>query len=292
MTLTHSVVFFGTPEFAVPSLEALVKDSAFDVGLVITQPAAPVGRKKVITEPPVSSVAKKHGIKVLQPAHIRELERQKELWEIDFFVVVAYGKILSEELLSIPKIAAVNLHASLLPRWRGASPIQHAILAGDKKTGVSVQQMIRELDAGPVLGQKITDVGSHATFLDLHDRLKVMGADLLINVLKNPLHPIPQDSRAVTRCTKLSRLDGIVDSEHLSAEAIDVKVRALNPWPGVTCDIHGVLLKLIETSLEELPDAYALRCANGSILYLVQVQEPGKKIMSGAIWARGRSATG
>ncbi|MBI3336317.1 methionyl-tRNA formyltransferase [Candidatus Peregrinibacteria bacterium] len=289
MTSIHSVVFFGTPDFAVPSLEALVKDPAFDVRLVVTQPDKRVGRKKILTEPPVKIVAEKHGIKVLQPVHIRELEKQKELREVDFFVIVAYGQIFSQELLAIPKIAAVNLHASLLPRWRGASPIQHAILAGDKETGVTLQQMVRELDAGPVLGQKITPVGSRATFLDLYDRLKLIGADLLTDVLRCPLRPVPQDPRLVTMCTKLSRSDGIVDLGHLSAEEIDTKVRAFNPWPGVICDIHGVSLKLIETSLEEFSDAYALKCVNGSTIHLVQVQEPGKRVMSGAAWMRGKN---
>ena len=290
MTSTHSVVFFGTPEFAVPSLDALVKDPAFDVRLVVTQPDKPIGRKKTITPPPVKVAAERHGIPVLQPENVK-LEAERLKLKADYFVVVAYGQIFSQELLDIPRITSVNVHASILPRWRGASPITHAILAGDKKTGVTVQQMVRELDSGPILGQRQISITERSTFIDLHDNLMVMGADLLVNVLKHPLRPVSQDPQAVTLCTKLSRSDGLVDLECLSAEDVDIKVRALNPWPGVTGHVHGVSLKFIETSLEKLPDAYALKCADGSSLYLVQVQEPGKRVMSGAAWARGKNLT-
>src|SRR3989344_3996482 len=239
MTSTHSVVFFGTPEFAVPSLDALVKDPAFDVRLVVTQPDKPIGRKKTITPPPVKVAAERHGIPVLQPETVK-LEAERLKLKADDFVVVAYGQVFSQELLDIPRITSVNVHASLLPRWRGASPITHAILAGDKKTGVTVQQMVRELDSGPILGQRQISITERSTFIDLHDNLMVMGADLLVNVLKHSLRPVSQDPQAVTLCTKLSRSDGLVDLECLSAEDVDIKVRALNPWPGVTGHVHGV----------------------------------------------------
>lgn len=288
MSGTHSVVFFGTPEFAVPSLEALIKNAAFDVPLVVTQPDKLVGRQRVLTPPPVKVVAERYGIPVLQPKNVNH---QFPNVQPDFFVVVAYGQIFSEELLNIPRIAAVNLHASLLPKWRGASPIQHAILTGDTETGVTVQQMIRHLDAGPILGQRRIPLDRHSTYIDVRDRLKTIGADLLIDTLRSPLRPVPQDERQVTICKKLSRGDAALDPEFLSAEEIDRRARSLNPWPGVTCMINGVPLKILATSLTGLPDAYPLRCAKESIIHLVSVQEPGKRAMSGAAWARGKKVS-
>ncbi|OGJ54927.1 methionyl-tRNA formyltransferase [Candidatus Peribacteria bacterium RIFCSPHIGHO2_02_FULL_49_16] len=284
-----SLVFCGTPAFALPSLHILCSDPAFDVKLVITQPDKPIGRDKNLHSPPVKHVAEKYGIKVLQPKNMN-----KELSSIndqlssrpDFLVVVAYGQILSQEILDIPAIAPVNIHASLLPRWRGASPLQHTILHGDTVGGVTIQRMEYALDAGPILAQKSLFLDPRETTVTLRDKLSTLGAELLQKTLKEPLHPESQDPTKVTMCHKLTRADGHVQTETMTAEEIDRSVRALVPWPGVT--LFNQTVKILETALEPMEHAYPIPCAENTILYLVTVQPPGKKPMTGAAWARGR----
>lgn len=285
-----SVIFLGTSAFAVPSLEALLRHDAFDIHLVITQPDKPVGRKQLFTSPPVKVAAEEHNVPVWQPATINKEfpHSQFAILNSQFLVVVSYGQILSPSILDWPGIAPVNLHASLLPRWRGASPIQHAILAGDSQTGVTVQRMVKELDAGPLLGQVATPVLPRDTTPLLHDRLAVLGAELLVRTLLEPLHPVDQDLSAITICHKLTRTDGIVDPATMGAEEIDRKVLALHPWPGVTLTVDGQPLKILRTEPEPQPESTPLPCAHGTSLHLVTVQPAGKKPMSGAAWARGR----
>ena len=281
-----SIVFAGTPEFSVPSLESLIAHPACKVTLVISQPDKPAGRKQVMTPPPVKLCAEKHGIRVTQPKNInRDLSWEKI--DCDFLVVVAYGQILSKEILKIPSVAPVNVHASLLPRWRGASPIQNALLAGDTETGVTVQRMSEALDAGDILAQCTTPIDERETFSSLHDRLAPLGAQLLVATLTKPLSPVAQDETGVTYCSKLTRKNGDVDPAKMSAEKIDRCVRALVPWPGVCCSINGVPLKLLETSLTEEKGALALPCAENSTLYIRTLQPAGKKPMTAASWERG-----
>lgn len=292
MTLPFSVIFCGTPAFAVPSLEALAKDPAFNVVLVVTQPDKPAGRKKEMTAPPVKITAQALGIPIIQPVKVNDelpahLLMHPEL-QPDFLVVVAYGEILSQAVLDLPHVAPVNVHGSMLPRWRGASPVEHAILAGDAETGVTVQVMVQELDAGPVLSMAGTPIGARDTAVGLREKLCRMGADLLVLTLKQPLSPLPQPSEGATFCRKLTKEDGIVDRTKMTAEEIDRRVRALNPWPGVTCDVQGTVLKLLETSLDHEPRSVPLACAHESTLYLVRVQPPGKKEMAADDWRRGQ----
>ncbi|OGJ56094.1 methionyl-tRNA formyltransferase [Candidatus Peribacteria bacterium RIFCSPHIGHO2_01_FULL_51_35] len=282
-----SVVFLGTSPFAVPSLQALLDDPQFKIRSVWTQPDRPAGRKQVLTPPPVKTLAQMLKIPVSQPEDINA-EFNFDL-KPDFLVVVSYGQILSDKILNVPSIAPVNVHASLLPHWRGASPLQHAILAGDTETGVTVQKIVQELDAGPVLGQTKTMIEPRETTPSLHDRLAVMGATLLTETLKNPLHPVEQDAKNVTLCKKLKREDGDVDAANIDATEIDRKVRALTPWPGVRATVQGVSLKLLETSLEAKKGSIPLVCAGGTTLHLVSVQEAGGKPMSGDEWQRGRN---
>ncbi|MBU2213781.1 methionyl-tRNA formyltransferase [Patescibacteria group bacterium] len=288
MPTTKSIIFCGTPEFAVPSLEALIADSEFSVDLVITQPDKPVGRKQELTSPPVKKCAQSHGISVAQPDNLNSDLSALISHKPDFLVTVAYGQILKSPILDLPNIASVNIHPSLLPHWRGASPIQHAILAGDRETGVTLQEMTEELDAGPILAQVTTVIEERETATSLHDRLSTLSAQLLINTLKKPLDPKPQDESQVTFCQKLTRKDGEVDLSAMTAEEIDRHVRALVPWPGVLCTINGTELKLLETSLEEVPDSIPVECAKSSILHIVQLQPPGKKPMTGKEWGRGK----
>lgn len=285
----RSIVFCGTPDFAVPSLRALVQDKNFDVSLVITQPDRPVGRSKELTAPPVKTVALDMGIPVLQPEKLNAefATIAASIDRPDFLIVVAYGQLLSQAVLEWPLIAPINVHGSLLPRWRGASPIEHAVLHGDAETGIAVQRMMKELDAGPVLGSVSTPIGERETAIQLRQRLAPMGATLLIDVLSQPLHETPQPNDGITVCRTLSREDGRADPTTMTAEHIDRMVRAFVPWPGVTTTVQGHTIKILETSLEPTAASTPLACANGTTLHLVSVQEAGKKAISGAEWARG-----
>jgi len=289
VTPSFSIVFCGTPDFAVPSLDALLSDPAFSVKLAITQPDKPVGRKQILTPPPVKVLAEKRGIHVWQPQNINEEAESYKLkaTSCDFLVVVAYGQILSKEILSIPRIAPVNLHPSLLPRWRGASPIHHALLAGDKETGVTIQKMAEALDAGPILAQEHLPLSVTETYENLRHILAEKGAALLVKTLKSSLQPIPQDIGNVLVCSKLTRKDGEVNPATMTAEEIDRKVRALTPWPGVTGAINNEMVKILKTSLTQVPESLPLSCAKGTSLFITELQPPGKKPMSGAAWARG-----
>lgn len=296
------IVFAGTPAFAVPSLEALAGNPDFVIDLVITQPDKPIGRKGIITPPPVKVAAQKLGIGVWQPEDInaemsnlpisRPVHRSLSeggLTTPDFLVVVAYGQILKEPLLALPKIAPVNVHASLLPRWRGAAPIQHAILAGDSETGITVQRMVKKLDAGPILAQEKAKIGERETFTELHDRLSVLGAELLKDTLLAQPEPRPQPESGMTLCKKLTRASGTVNPKTMAAEEIDRCVRALNPWPGVTLSLgEDVSLKILASALQPANGSAPLSCKNGSTLHLVSVQPSGGKPMTGEEWKRGK----
>jgi methionyl-tRNA formyltransferase len=291
MDKPFSVIFCGTPEFAVPSLKVLAGDPSFDVQLVITQPDKPVGRKKELTSPPVKIAAQALEIPVLQPQKVNDelplyLLSNPHL-QPDFLVVVAYGEILSQAVLDLPHVAAVNVHGSILPRWRGASPIEHAILSGDKESGVTVQVMVQELDAGPILASAAFPIGGRDTALYLREQLSLIGAELLRQTLKKPLNPIAQSAEGATFCRKLTKEDGIVDRDKMTADEIDRRVRALNPWPGVICDVQGNKLKLLETSLDQEQRSIPIACANDTTLYLVRVQPPNKKEMFADDWRRG-----
>ena len=280
----YSVIFCGTPDFAVPALKALIDHPDFIVDLVITQPDKPVGRSQTITPPPVKIAAKETSIPVIQPEDINK-EFPKGT-EADFIITVAYGQILDDEILKLPKIAPVNIHASLLPRWRGASPIQHTILE-DETGGVTIQKMVKKLDRGPVLAQKEIKLDERETSTTLHDKLSVIGADLLIETLKSTLKPKDQDESKAVSCKKLTRKDGKVDPKKMTAREIDRHVRALVPWPGVRCTLNGHELKLIETSLTETKGSIQLTCKDDTILHIVSLQPPGKRIMTGEQWECG-----
>ncbi len=283
--MTTSIVFCGTSAFALPCLEALCADDRFRVTTVITQPDKPVGRRQVLTPPPVKTLAEKLKLPVLQPASLNTewKELAPTIGHPDFLVVVSYGQILSQEILDCAQKASVNVHASLLPKLRGASPIQHAVLLGLPETGVTVQRMVKELDAGPVLDQVGVDLQPRDTTPVLHDRLAIVGAKLLLDTLLSLPAEKPQNPAEATFCRKLTREDGTVNAGSMTAEEIDRRVRALTPWPGVTW--NG--LKLLSTQLEPHPDAMPMECAGGTNLYVMQIQPAGKKPMTGAAYSRG-----
>lgn len=283
--MPNSVVFLGTSAFAVPSLKALAQDSDFDIKIVITQPDRPTGRKQILTASPVKIAAQELNLPIAQPEKINSLlvetQNLASLPRPDFLIVVSYGQILSQEILDWPTKAAVNVHASLLPQLRGASPLQHAILQQLPVSGVTVQRMAKELDAGPILGQTSVPLDARETFTSLHDKLAQLGASLLVTTLKAPLHDTPQDASKVTFCSKLTKADGIADPQTMPAEHIDAMVRALTPWPAVTLGEN----KLLETSLE--PAELMIPCAQGTTLSILRIQPAGGTPMTGADFLRG-----
>ena len=290
MTAPLSIVFCGTPHFAVPSLRALAGDPRFSVRLVVSQPDRPIGRSSKPVPTPVKAAAMELGIPVFQPERLNKAwqdEPRMASGSFDILAVVAYGQLLSEDVLSLPRIAPVNVHASVLPRWRGASPIQHAILAGDTESGVTVQRMVRAMDAGPIVGLATTLIGPRETAPELHDRLSQLGAELLRATLAAPLVEREQDPAGITLCGKLSRDDGQVDPAALTAIEIDRRVRAFTPWPGVRMHWEQHTIKLLATSLTPEPDSLCLPCKNNSLLYCVRVQPDSGKPMSGGAWSRG-----
>jgi methionyl-tRNA formyltransferase len=295
-------VFFGTPEFAVPSLEALL--SGANVALVVTQPDRPVGRHAKPAASPVAARAERAGVAVAKPERLRgnaELFGRLEAIDPDVGVVVAYGRILPAEILSLPRLGFVNVHASLLPRHRGASPIPAALLAGDAETGVSTMRVIEELDAGPVYLQRSVSIGAEEDAGALSRRLSRLGADLLSETLRGleagTVPARPQAGEA-TFCRPLSREDGEVDWTRPAA-AIVRRLRAFSPWPGLYSFLGPERLKILEAGARagggDLPpgtlwqkEGEALVAAGeATSLALRRVQRAGKKPVSGAEFLRG-----
>ena len=230
-----SILFFGTPAFAVPALEALIASDYSVVG-VITNPDEPVGRKHIITPPPVKVLAQKHNIPIFQPEKLSSLIEEGVLPRAYLFVVAAYGKIIPKAILELPKFGTLNIHPSLLPRWRGASPIQAVILAGDADTGVTIMQIDEKMDHGAILSQETLHLGERKiTYPELHDELAEIGAKLLLETIPEYLDGLivgtPQDHTKATYCKMLTKDDGHIDWGRL-AEEVERMVRGLNPWPG------------------------------------------------------------
>ena len=257
------VLFAGTPEFALPPLKALI-DTDIDIVAVLTQPDRPAGRGKQLRASPVKQTALENGLKVLQPESLRDTGWQQKLAELkpDLMVVVAYGLMIPAELLSVPALGCWNIHASLLPRWRGAAPIQRAIEAGDEQSGVCIMQMESGLDTGPVYYSHATDISSSDTAASLHDRLAEMGADALLHcvtlALTNGLpDPQKQDDSKSVYAEKLSKAEAELDWK-LPAEVLERKVRAYNPWPVAWCVLGGQRLRIwqanvLESKLDGMP---------------------------------------
>ncbi len=282
-----SILFLGTSPFAVACLRALAQDDRFSVLHVVTQPDKPSGRKQILTPPPVKTEAERLGLPIAQPQSIRNGFSALSLPRSDFLVTVSYGQILSQEILDFATIAPLNVHASLLPRWRGASPIQNAILAGDDETGVTIQRMAKDLDAGPIYALEKTTIAARETSVSLHDRLKDIGSRLLIATLLD-LPEAKEQEGLVVLCSKFTKHDGDVDDTRFTAEEIDRRVRALNPWPGVTLTMEGVSLKILETALVADSETHPLTCKGQTLLHLKRVLPANGRPMSGAAWARGR----
>ncbi|HET9494356.1 MAG TPA: methionyl-tRNA formyltransferase [Chloroflexia bacterium] len=230
-----TVVFMGTPEFAVPSLRALAEGPYMVT--VVTQPDRPTGRGARVTPPPVKVAAEELGLQIIQPASLRDPAFRERMAALapDVTVLVAYGEYVAPALLDLPRRGSINLHPSLLPRWRGSTPIQSAILAGDSETGVSIIRMDRGLDTGPIIAQRATPIGPEETHPALSARLAAMGAELLAEVLplwlRGEVEAVPQPEQGATLTRTLSKEDGLLDWT-MGAEELARRVRALQPWPG------------------------------------------------------------
>ncbi len=247
-----NIIFMGTPDFSVPTLETLI-NSKHDVKLVVTQPDRPKGRKNTPVFSPVKEVALRHKIDIYQPQKIKD-ENLDELrmYNPDVIVVVAFGQILSKEILELPKYGCINVHASLLPKYRGAAPIQWSILNGDKETGVTIMQMDEGLDTGDILGVKKINIDDNDTGESLFDKLSTLGGDTLLEVLdkaeKGELKPVKQDESKASYVKKLSKDMGKLDF-NMDVHEIERKIRALYPWPGTFTKINGKTLKIMEATI-------------------------------------------
>lgn len=291
------VIFMGTPDFAVPTLDALV-DAGHEVVLVVAQPDRRAGRGKKMTAPPVARRAAELGLPLAQPKALRSgpFPDRFVATQADVAVVVAYGRILPDQLLDAPKQGCLNIHGSLLPRWRGAAPIQGALLAGDPETGVAVQQMEASLDTGPLYEVRTTPIAADDTTGTLHDRLATLGAEALIATLSDlgTRTPVPQDHDQATWTTKIDKSMGEVDWTQDAAH-IDRQVRAMSPWPGgwirwgeQTLKIRTVRPADGEGAPGEVLSLKPLRiaCGEGAI-DLIEVQAPGKRPVAGEAFANG-----
>lgn len=278
------IVFFGTPELSLPTLEALIKH--YTVVGVVTQPDKPVGRKQVLTSPPVKLLAQQHGIPVFQPRSLKQNKESGQAFLAEFkalqpdvVILIAYGKIIPKEILEIPKFGFINIHVSLLPLLRGASPIQSAILHGFTTTGATVMLMDEGMDTGPTLSQREVAIDPQETSITLHDKLKTVGAELLIETLpqylSGELQPQQQDESQATYCKLIDKTDGEID---WSASAVDIdrKIRAFTPWPGAYTFCNNKRVKLLQAHLSPTQE-----------LMIDHVQPEGKKPMSYADFLRG-----
>jgi methionyl-tRNA formyltransferase len=260
--------FAGTPEFAVPALEALLETQ--QICAVFTQPDRPAGRGQPLHASPVKTLATRHGLTVHQPESFKSpeaLEILRDL-ELDALVVVAYGLILPPAALQSPKLGCINIHASLLPRWRGAAPIQHAVLAGDAKTGVTIMRMEAGLDTGPMLAVREIDLRVNDTAHTVHDRLARLGAELIVETLEalaqGRVREVPQPAEGVTYAGKIHKADALIDWRQ-DAVQVSRRVRAFNPWPIAETRLDGMQLRIWEAEACE-PPAAAQGAAPGAVL--------------------------
>ena len=307
---TPRLIFAGTPEFALVSLQALCGAGQRPLA-VLTQPDRPAGRGRRLTPSPVKAWAVAEGLPVLQPVSLKDAAIVAELaaLEPDALIVAAYGLILPPDVLDLPPAGCINVHASLLPRWRGASPIQAAVLAGDPVSGVSLMRMEAGLDTGPVYVRATTPVGSRATAGELHDRLAALGAGLLSerlpDILAGRLQPEPQDDAAATYAPRIRREDALIDWSW-PAERIDRAVRAYDPWPVCHTRLEGELLRCWRAEPlpagDEAPAAPGVILAAGAdgidvaagegVLRLLEVQLPGRRRIAARDLANQRRLAG
>jgi methionyl-tRNA formyltransferase len=300
------IAFFGTPEFAVPTLQKLI-DSRHDVVAVVSQPDRPRGRGQKEQPTPTKVTAQAAGVAVLQPVRIRDDEflRAVRAMNLDLGVVAAYGKILPDDLLAIPRLGMINVHASLLPEYRGAAPVHRAVIDGRTETGVTIMRVVRELDAGPMFARVTRPIGPDETSLEVEQALAVMGGDLLLDVLEhvaaNTASEEPQDHGRASYAHKLTKTEGTIDWA-LPARRIHNLVRGLQPWPlvsthlgdrrfllhrtGRTGDRSGALPGTI---VEAAGDRLEVAAGDGEVLRILQLQPEGGRVMTAREFLAGRA---
>lgn len=303
------IVFMGTPDFAVPSLERIIADG-HEVTAVFTQPDKPKGRGYVLTPPPVKIAAQKHGINICQPVTLKNEETVSLLKELapDVIVVVAYGCILPPQVLEIPRFGCINIHASLLPRYRGAAPIQWSVINGEKETGVTSMYMAKGLDTGDMILKASTPIGPDETAGELHDRLMEIGAETLSKTLKmieNDTAPREkQDDSLSTYASMINKDMAVIDWNHTAGEIHNL-VRGMNPFPAARTQLNGKLFKILSSKLPENQekvngaapgtvlsvddDGMLVSCGGGQTLIVTQVQAQGGKRMTAAAYAHGHN---
>ncbi|MBC8430507.1 MAG: methionyl-tRNA formyltransferase [Desulfobacterales bacterium] len=291
------IIFMGTPDFAVPALQALHKNNN-NIALVITPPDRPKGRGRKVTPPPVKTVALKLGYDVVQPVSLKtgEFENLMKRQKPDMIIVVAFGQILSKNILEIPKLATINVHASLLPKYRGSAPIQWAVINGAKETGVTTMLMDEGMDTGDILLSSKTEITLNDTAGSLHDRLADLGADLLIQTLKTienkGLNPTPQDHARATYAPLLKKNDGHLNWQ-MPAESLDTFIRGMTPWPGAFTFHMDKRLKIFKagpipmevdelpgTVIKGFPDELRVSTGRGALSILEIQGASGKRLLT------------
>ncbi|MHC5269354.1 methionyl-tRNA formyltransferase [Enterococcus sp. LJL98] len=298
------IVFMGTPQFSVPILEALVAEK-YEVVAVVTQPDRPVGRKRVITPTPVKEAAIRLGLPVLQPEKITNSPEMATIIDLepDIIVTVAFGQFLPEKLLQAPKKGAINVHASLLPKYRGGAPVHYALIQGEKETGVTIMEMIKKMDAGGIYSQKAIPITKQDDVGLLFDKLSLLGRDLLIEslpkILSGELTPTPQDESQVSFSPNITREEEIIDWQK-TAEMIDCQVRGMRPWPIAYTSYAGERWKILAVtplaeSTDQEPGTIILKekatlkiaCGQGTVLSIDQLQPAGKGVQTIAAFLNG-----
>ena len=296
------LVFFGSPDFALPALEALLA-AGHDVSLVVSQPAKPAGRSATLLDPPVARRAKELGLAVFQPPTLKDEEAVARLAgeRADLFVVVAYGKILAQRVLDLPRLGCVNVHGSVLPRWRGASPVQAALLAGDAESGVSIMRMEAGMDTGPVYAVARSPIAPEEDAGSLSARLARDGAGLLVatlpSIASGTAVAVPQEDSLATLCPKIRREDGQADFSRPAEELVN-RLRAFTPWPGLFAFRGGRRVKLLAAraaagragaapgEVLSAGEEVVVACGSGA-LALSRLQAEGRKPLDAATFVRG-----
>jgi methionyl-tRNA formyltransferase len=305
---TARIIFAGTPDFAVPALTALLASDC-DVVAVYTQPDRPAGRGRKLAPSPVKTTALAAGVAVHQPETLKDADAlaQLQALDADLMIVAAYGLLLPRAALDAPRLGCVNIHASILPRWRGAAPIQRAILAGDRESGISIMRMEEGLDTGPVFRVDRLDIAPDETGGSLHDRLAALGADALMaalpGIIDGTLAPLAQDDTAATYARKLSKEEALIDWSGAAPE-IERRVRAFNPWPVAQTRLDDIVLRIWAAhALDSEPGAEPGRvvaagregidvAAGSGRLRVTRLQPPGKRAMSASDFLNARSLEG
>lgn len=298
------IVYMGTPDFSVGPLKALI-EAGHEISLVVCQPDRPKGRSKEPSPCPVKECALEYGLKVFQPERIKRAEAVEELkkYPADVFVVAAFGQILSKEILDMPRFGCLNIHASLLPQYRGAAPIQYAVINGDEKSGVTIMQMDEGIDTGDILLQREVAIDADETGGSLFDKLSVLGSELITEALSaletGSLSPVKQDGSKATHVGMLTKEDGRINWFR-SAQEIERLIRGTDPWPGAYTSLHSKVLKIWKAEVADAEedkgaqgmvvgvdkDSFLVACGRG-VLKIKELQIEGRKRMSCADFLRG-----